>query len=227
MIGLLMQKICMTTIYYKGKQMSATILKTQSPKILNIKKIENGKSQITIGFFNLEKKEERKYNKAYLNGSYQSEGSRRKIIKTFTINEQLSLKFKNQIEIIEKKLISEDGNIKVSDLFSQDMLIEAYGNSKGCGFSGGIKRWNFDGLRATHGVSVAHRAIGSTGCRKPNRVIKGRKMPGRFGNDNIYVGNLKILNINDSLSTLVVSGSVPGKPGSFVKLLISNKNKLI
>lgn len=226
MIGLLMQKVGMASVFNNGKVVSATLLKTQNPKVLKVVKNENGKYMVTIGFFDISENEMKRYNRSYLNGSSQDSSDKKKLIKTFSVNQQMQPRFVAYFDKLDQVLELEKGNLKISDLFSEGLIVDLYGMSKGCGFAGGIKRWNFKGLRASHGVSVSHRAIGSTGCRKPNRVLKGKKMPGRFGNDNICVRNLRVLAINDAQQTILVKGSVPGYSDSFVKILVSNKNKL-
>eukprot|EP00903_Cladosiphon_okamuranus_P008410 g8086.t1 len=103
--------------------------------------------------------------------------------------------------------------------FVAGQKVDVCGTSKGKGFQGGMKRWGFNGQAASHGVSKTHRHIGSTGqCQDPGRVFKGKKMPGRMGNDRVTVQNLKILKIDPRRDLLFVKGHVPGQNGGFVRV---------
>jgi large subunit ribosomal protein L3 len=103
--------------------------------------------------------------------------------------------------------------------FIPGQLVDVCGISKGKGFQGAMKLWNFKGGRASHGNSLSHRVLGSTGQRQdPGRVFKGKKMPGRMGTDRITVQNLKIIKIDPSRELLYVYGAVPGNKGVFVRI---------
>lgn len=109
-------------------------------------------------------------------------------------------------------------------LFEKDSRVDVSGVTKGCGFAGGMKRWNFGGLRASHGVSVSHRSIGSTGqCQDPGKVFKGKKMPGHMGVERRTVQNLRVVYVDDAQKILAIHGSVPGKPESYVEIKTSVK----
>ena len=101
--------------------------------------------------------------------------------------------------------------------FKKDQYIDIRGKTIGKGFAGVMKRHNFAGLRASHGVSISHRSHGSTGQNQdPGRVFKGKKMAGRMGSKNITKQNLKIVEIDEKNKTIVVKGAVPGKSNSIV-----------
>lgn len=109
------------------------------------------------------------------------------------------------------------GDILKADLLNETPLIDVVGVSKGKGFAGGMKRWNFKGLEATHGVSVSHRSIGSTGNRmSPAKVFKNKKMPGQLGNEQVTVKNLKIVDIDPADNVICVKGAIPGFNGGDV-----------
>ena len=95
------------------------------------------------------------------------------------------------------------------------------------GFAGGMKRWNFGGLRATHGVSVSHRSIGSTGGRQdPGKTFKNKKMPGHMGHTRITTLNLKVAKIDIERGLVMVEGAVPGSKGGWITLRDAVKKKL-
>lgn len=117
------------------------------------------------------------------------------------------------------------GTIDIS-LFSAGQSVDVVGNSKGKGYAGVIKRHNFRTQDATHGNSLSHRAPGSIGQNQsPGRVFKGKKMAGRMGNERVTVQNLTIVKVDSARNLLLVSGAVPGCPGSNVFVLPARKKK--
>jgi large subunit ribosomal protein L3 len=120
--------------------------------------------------------------------------------------------------------ILEIGTILTVDHFKVDQFIDASSFSIGKGFAGVMKRHNFGGLRASHGVSISHRSHGSTGQNQdPGRVFKGKKMAGRMGNKKVTKQNLKVIDIDIKNKLLIVKGSVPGKKNSIIYLKDSVK----
>ena len=108
-------------------------------------------------------------------------------------------------------------NIDVS-VFQEGDKVKISGISKGKGFQGAVKRWGFSGRNATHGVKHEHRTIGSVGSTFPERVIKGKKMPGRMGAERVTVKNLKIVKIDPENNILAIKGAVPGPKGSLLEI---------
>jgi large subunit ribosomal protein L3 len=104
-----------------------------------------------------------------------------------------------------------------ADHFVTGQLVDVTGQSQGKGFQGGMKRWNFGGMRATHGVSVVHRALGSTGQRQdPGKVFKGKKMAGHMGDERITTLNLEVVKTDVERGLILVRGAVPGSKGGWV-----------
>ncbi len=101
--------------------------------------------------------------------------------------------------------------------FAEGQIIDVTGTSKGKGFAGGIKRWNFGMQDATHGNSRSHRVLGSIGqCQSPGRVFKGKKMAGHMGAERVTVQNLEIVRVDAERNLLLVKGAIPGAPGGDV-----------
>ncbi len=101
--------------------------------------------------------------------------------------------------------------------FSVGQLVDVSGTTKGKGFAGGMKRWNFSGLEASHGVSVSHRSLGSTGNRQdPGKTFKNKKMPGHLGQERITTLNLTVAAIDEARNLVLVHGAVPGSRGEYV-----------
>ena len=110
--------------------------------------------------------------------------------------------------------------------FSEGQKIDVRGVSKGKGFAGTIKRWNFRGQDATHGNSISHRVPGSIGmCQTPGRVFKGKKMSGHMGAANVTTQNLEVVRIDTDRNLLLVKGAVPGPAGGDVFIRVSVKTK--
>jgi len=108
------------------------------------------------------------------------------------------------------------GEITVEQ-FEPGQLVDVRGVSKGKGYAGTIKRWNFRGQDATHGNSISHRAPGSIGmCQTPGRVFKGKKMSGHLGNVRVTTQNLEIIRVDNERNLLLVKGAVPGPAGGDV-----------
>ncbi len=120
--------------------------------------------------------------------------------------------------------VSEDNLIDVGAEFTADHFVagqkvDVSGVTVGKGFAGAIKRWNFGGMRATHGVSVSHRAHGSTGQRQdPGKVFKNKKMAGHLGQENVTTLNLTVFRVDVERGLILLKGAVPGAEGSYVKI---------
>ncbi len=133
----------------------------------------------------------------------------KKIVKEFRVDND------NILEVVTRLDVSH---------FKVDQFIDASSISIGKGFAGVMKRHNFGGLRASHGVSISHRSHGSTGQNQdPGRVFKGKKMAGRMGNKKVTKQNLKVIDVDSENNLLMVKGSVPGKKNSIVYLKDSVK----
>lgn len=111
----------------------------------------------------------------------------------------------------------EIGGEILADLFEQGQMVDVTGQSKGKGFQGGVKRHNFSMQDATHGNSVSHRAIGSTGQNQsPGKVFKGKKMPGQMGNKRVTVQGLEVISVDVEKGLIVIKGAIPGATGGDV-----------
>ncbi len=109
------------------------------------------------------------------------------------------------------------GTTLSSSHFVAGQFVDVQATSKGKGFQGAMKRHNFGGKEATHGVLKAHRSIGGTGMREwPGRVLKGKKMAGQMGNETVSVQNLKVFGVDTTENLIFVEGAVPGANGTFV-----------
>ncbi len=132
----------------------------------------------------------------------------------------------------ELRLEQADEELKIGgeitvDTFEAGQKIDVTGQSKGKGFQGGIKRWNFSMQDATHGNSISHRSNGSIGqCQTPGRVFKGKKMSGHMGAEQVTVQNLEVVRVDAERNMILVKGAIPGAPGGdvFIKPAVKAKN---
>ena len=115
--------------------------------------------------------------------------------------------------------VLEAGAAISADHFSIGQFVDVAGVTKGKGFAGGMKRWNFSGLEASHGVSVSHRSLGSTGNRQdPGKTFKNKKMAGHLGQERVTTLNLQIAAVDAERNLVLVRGAVPGSKGGYVLL---------
>ena len=211
MVGLIATKEGMTRIFHEsGESIPVSVLKVDSNFVSQIKNSENdGYSAIQLS--SLDKKEK--------NTSKSYKGH-------FTKN-NLSIKNKvHEFRITEEKLAEiEIGKEFSVDIFEEGQFVDVSGVSKGKGFAGTVKRWNFATQDATHGNSLAHRKPGSIGqCQTPGRVWKGKKMAGHLGNTRQTTQNLKIQKIDAENNLILVKGALPGSKGSPVIIKPATKN---
>ncbi|GGC58158.1 50S ribosomal protein L3 [Chelatococcus reniformis] len=114
-----------------------------------------------------------------------------------------------------------------ADHFVAGQFVDVTGTTTGKGFAGGMKRWNFGGLRATHGVSISHRSIGGTGGRQdPGKTFKNKKMPGHLGDERVTTQNLRVVQTDVERGLILVEGAVPGVAGGWIMVRDAVKRPL-
>ena len=208
--GLIATKIGNSSFYEQdGTNTHVTILKVDECIVSNIKTIEkDGYNAIQLATIDTNR-DVKKLNKAQRKLFTNTNIKPKKILKEFKVDTQ------NILEV---------GTKLNANHFQVNQFIDASSFSIGKGFAGVMKRHNFGGLRASHGVSISHRSHGSTGQNQdPGRVFKGKKMAGRMGNKRVTKQNLRIVDIDETNNLLVVKGSVPGKKNSIIYLKDSVK----
>lgn len=206
--GLLGKKLGMTRILSDdGRQFAVTILKVEEHSVLSHKtKEKHGYVAAVVGTAEIEEKKLTKPMRGYfksLGGKYF------KKIQEFRMSE-------NELPVV--------GSVYGVDMFSAGQFVDVTGTSIGKGYAGGMKRHNFGGLRASHGVSVSHRSHGSIGNREePGKVFKGKKMAGHLGDERVTIQNLVVHAVEGDL--LIIRGGVPGAEGSYVLVKDAVKRK--
>ena len=111
------------------------------------------------------------------------------------------------------------GDIIKADIFAEGEAVDVRGTSKGKGYAGTIKRWNFGRLKETHGTGPVHRHAGSMGaCSSPSRIFKGKGMPGQYGNVKVTVQNLEIVKVDAENNLIAIKGAIPGPKNGTVTI---------
>ncbi len=201
--GLIGIKIGNSSYYDEsGKSLPVTILKVDDCVVSDVKTHDkNGYNSIQLASIN-GKKEIKKVNKP-----------QQKIFANLKINPKKVIK---EFKVDPENLLEIGLTLNVSH-FKQDQYVDVTSTSIGKGFAGAMKRHNFGGLRASHGVSISHRSHGSTGQNQdPGKVFKGKKMAGHMGAKKITKQNLRVVEVDEENSLLIIKGSVPGKKNSII-----------
>ena len=132
-----------------------------------------------------------------------------------------------EFRVKDETALPDLGSAIQADHFVAGQKVDVAGVTVGKGFAGAMKRWNFGGMRATHGVSISHRAHGSTGqCQDPGKVFKGKKMAGHYGVERVTVQNLEIVRTDVERGLILVKGAIPGHDGAFVEVRDAVKKAL-
>ena len=209
-IGLIGKKIGMTREFFdSGVSVPVTVLSIEKGRILDvITKEKRGYDAIRIGFGKVKTSKLTKQMK----GVFAKKGTEpKKVLKEFRVDNISEYKEGNEIGL---------------EFFKDQKFVDITSKTIGKGFAGVMKRYNFSGLRASHGVSVSHRAMGSTGQNQdPGKVFKGKKMAGHMGDKYRTIQNLEIIKSDLENNLLFVKGSVPGSKNSLV-LIKKNVKKI-
>lgn len=209
--GVIAQKVGMTRIFTDaGEHIPVTVLKLDNCQVVAHRTIEkNGYVAVQLGSGLAKVKNVSKAQRGH-----------------FAV-----AKVEPKQKIVEFR-VSDDALIPVgaeltADHFVVGQFVDVSGTTTGKGFAGGMKRWNFGGLRATHGVSVSHRSIGSTGGRQdPGKTFKNKKMPGHLGTERVTTQNLRVVQTDAERGLILVEGAVPGVAGGWIHVRDAVKRAL-
>jgi len=208
-IGLIGTKIGMTREFMdSGQSVPVTVIKVEKGRVLDIiSKEKRGYNAVKLGFFKLKNSKLTKQMKGYF---AKKNTEPKKILKEFRVENNDQYKEGNELGL---------------EIFKDKKFLDVRSKTIGKGFAGVMKRWNFGGLRASHGVSVSHRSHGSTGQRQdPGKVFKGKKMAGHMGDKLRTMLNLEVIKSDLENNLLYLKGSIPGSMNSTVLLRESVKN---
>ncbi len=199
--GVIAQKVGMTRIFTDaGEHVPVTVLKLEKLQVVAHRTAEkNGYTALQLGAGTRKASRVTKAEKG-----------------NFAIAEVEAKRKLTEFRVSPENVIEVGAEI-TADHFVPGQFVDVTGTSKGKGFAGAMKRWNFGGLRATHGVSVSHRSHGSTGQRQdPGKVFKGKKMAGHLGDERITTQNLVVAKIDTVRGLIMIRGAVPGSKGGWV-----------
>mgnify|MGYP006113825021 CR=1 FL=1 len=209
-IGLIGKKIGMTREFFDtGISVPVTVVSIEKGRILDvITKEKRGYDAIRVGFGKIKTSKLTKQMK----GVFAKKNTEpKKILREFRVDNISEFKEGNEIGL---------------EIFKDQKFVDITSKTIGKGFAGGMKRHNFSGLRASHGVSVSHRALGSTGQNQdPGKVFKGKKMAGHMGDKFRTIQNLEIIKSDLENNLIFVKGSIPGSKNSII-LVQKNKKKI-
>tara|TARA_B100000965_G_scaffold404404_1_gene435044 strand:- start:1417 stop:2130 length:714 start_codon:yes stop_codon:yes gene_type:complete len=212
-IALVGKKLGMTREFYKpGQSIPVTVLKMETGRIIQIIESEKrGYTAIQVGYGKIKNSKLKKSQKGYFT---KKNTEPKKILKEFRVEDVSKYK---------------EGNEFGLEIFKDVKYVDVRSKTIGKGFAGAMKRHNFSGLRASHGVSVSHRAHGSTGQNQdPGKVFKGKKMAGHMGNKLRTMQNLEIIKTDTDNNLIYLKGSIPGSKNTevLIKKAIKNIRKL-
>ena len=190
-----------------GQSVPVTVIKIEKARVLDvITKEKRGYTAVKVGFFKIKNSKLTKQMKGYFT---KKNAEPKKILKEFRV---------------EKTEDFKEGNEFGLEILKDKKFVDVKSKTIGKGFAGVMKRWNFGGLRASHGVSVSHRSHGSTGQRQdPGKVFKGKKMAGHMGDKYRTILNLEIVKSDEKNNLIYLRGSIPGSKNSIVLLKESVK----
>ena len=208
-LGLIGTKIGMTREFVEsGQSIPVTVIKIEKGRILDvITKEKRGYSGVQVGFGKIKNSKLTKQMKGFF---AKKNTEPKKIVQEFRIDKVEDLKERNEFGL---------------EIFKDNKFLDVRSKTIGKGFAGVMKRWNFGGLRASHGVSVSHRSHGSTGQRQdPGKVFKGKKMAGHMGDKFRTMLNLEVVKSDLENDLLYLRGSIPGSKNSTVLVRESIKD---
>ena len=235
--GLLGRKVGMTQVFDEsGEVVPVTVLQAGPCNVLQLRTVEkDGYEAVQLGYLDKRRSESGRSGKAPRHAASRSERGHVAKLDSKRSRQRTAAGVESPAKAgcEPKQFIREfrgaPGDLEVGAVldatsFAEVAAVDVIGTSKGRGFAGAMKRHNFAGQRATHGVKKCHRHLGGTGCSAyPSRVFKGKKMPGRYGGARITMRNLKVVRVDGENDLLLVRGAVPGPAGGFVIIRQTNK----
>jgi len=225
-VGILGRKVGMTQIFNEsGVAIPVTVLEAGPCDVLQIRTVErDGYEAVQLGFLDKPRRLASRSQRGQV-AKLESKRSKQRAAAGVALLAKPGCEPKRFVREIRGAAggLEVGGQVKV-DAFEGIVTVDIIGTSKGRGFSGAMKRHNFSGQRATHGVKKCHRHLGGTGASAtPSRLMKGVRMPGQYGNARCTVRNQKIVRIDAANNLILVRGAVPGPNGGLLVIKKSNK----
>jgi large subunit ribosomal protein L3 len=225
-IGILGRKVGMTQLYDEsGQVVPVTVIQAGPCDVLQIRtKERDGYEAVQLGFADKPRRLASRSDRGHV-AKLESKRSKRRNTAGVELLAKAGCEPKRFVREIRGTVKDLEVGGKVSvDALANVKSVDITGICKGRGFSGAIKRHNFSGQRATHGVKKCHRALGGTGASAfPSRVMKGKRMPGQYGNVKTTVRNQKLVKVDAENNLLLIRGAIPGPNGGYVVIQETNK----
>jgi len=225
-VGLLGRKVGMTQIYDStGEVIPVTVIQAGPCRVLQLKTEQrDGYEAVQIGYLSRPRRLASRSRRGHV-AKLDSKRQRRLSAAGVEAAPKAACEPKQFVREVRGSTDGYEVGQKLTvDVFAEVASVDVVGTSKGRGTAGVMKRHNFAGQRATHGVKKCHRHLGGTGCSAdPSRLFKGKKMAGRYGNARCTTRNLKVVKVDAANNLLVVRGAVPGPAGGFVVIRQTNK----
>lgn len=225
-VGLLGRKVGMTQIYDStGKVIPVTVIQVGPCHVLQLRtEARDGYEAVQLGYLDKRRRLAIRSVRGHV-AKLDSKRQRRRAAAGVAAVSKAGCEPKRFVREFRGSIDGYEVGQELSvDVFSQIKAVDVVGTSKGRGTAGVMKRHNFRGQRASHGVKKVHRHAGGTGCSAdPARIFKGKKMAGQYGNARCTARNLKVVRIDSENNLLVVRGAVPGPNGGFVTIRETNK----
>ncbi len=225
-IGLLGQKLGMSQLYTEqGEVIPVTVIQAGPCCVLQVKTMErDGYEAVQLGFKDKPRRLARKSERGHV-ANIDSKRQKAAVAAGVEVAKKADCEPKRFIREFRVPVEGfEVGQNYDVEVFNDVVAVDVTARSKGRGYAGAMKRHNFSGQRATHGVKKCHRHLGSTGCSAyPSRTPKGKRMPGHYGNAKCTVRNQKVVVVDKENNLLVIRGAVPGPIGSYVAIRPTNK----
>lgn len=226
--GILGRKVGMTQIFDEsGACLPVTVVQAGPCRVLQVRTADrDGYEAVQIGFLDKPRRLASRSERGHV-----APITSRRSAKLKAAGVELPAKANCEPQRFVRELRGPAGDLAVGATIDVSSLegvksVDVTGNTKGRGFTGAMKRWNFAGQRATHGVKKVHRHMGGTGALAANRgggrMKKGKKMPGRYGNERVTVRNLRLVKVDKENNLLLIYGAVPGPPGMLLTIRETN-----
>lgn len=223
--SILGKKVGMTQVFLEdGRSVPVTVVQAGPCHVLQVRTVErDGYEAVQLGFEDKPRRLASRSERGHV-AALESKRSKKRAAAGVEAATKADCEPQRHVREFRGEAGLNVGDSVTVDQFNDVTRVDVTGTSKGRGFAGVMKRHNFSGQRATHGVKKVHRHAGGTGCSaSPSRVFKGRKMGGQYGNAKVTTRNLEVVRVDTENNLILIRGAVPGPNGGLVSIRQTNK----
>jgi len=233
-LGLMGLKVGMTQVYdAEGKAAPVTVLQVGPCPVLQVRNQErDGYDAVQIGFKDKARRKATRPERGHVSANLESKRRKARAEAGVALLPKADcepLRYIREFRLDKASELAVGKLLTVDEVFKDVPRVDVIGKTKGRGFTGAMKAWNFAGLPASHGAKKVHRSLGSVGSLASNRGSgrpkRGKKMPTRLGNERVTVRNLRVVKVDAENHLMLVEGAVPGPNGGLVLIRPTNKKK--